>query len=256
MKLVPEDTYYITCINRIQMVEDSDFPVFYNNMAWHPFIPMFIGLDHSAISVVALFGDFNVILIGDFSLEDIRDTLTRMDFVEDEYRGVEIWTYDYGGAFAFIDNMIVAGYIDSVEACIRIQKNEEPSWYDNEDMKSIADRLPAGAISMVFGPNYIDDIEILAAGICLRNRHRGDEDLNNKGCFKFDNEASAQDALEQEAKMEHYELEQEFAGLPLPVVRFEYKLDFPLPLVHTHTSSRIIGQFIELIGETELLEIP
>ena len=55
--------------------------------------------------------------------------------------------------------------------------------------------------------------------------------------------------------MEYYELEDEWSDIPLPSVRFGYELDFMINLVHTHTNIQTKGQFIELTGETELLDI-
>ena len=111
---------------------------------------------------------------------------------------------------------------------LEVYKNEEPSIYDNEDMKVVADRLPAAIYYMVFGPDYIYGIETLAGGVCVQNQHPNDEVLDVLGWLKFDSAASA------EATMENIED------------------DLSRELNITITDARLSGQFIEITGEMEI----
>lgn len=240
MKLAPESVGNINCIDIEAMAEDPDFKDWYDGMiiGLSDILSYeMVGLEASDISVFAGFEiDFEInwepidVLIGDFNLEDIRDTLEENYFVEGEYRGMEIWTDDFGDAVAFIDNMIVSGYADLVEACIRTHNDEEPSMYDNEDMKAVADKLPAGIWSTVFGSDYIYSGELLAGGMCLRNLTSGDEVCDINHWYKFDSESSA------EAAMEDIENESGFLWDA------------------TINDASLSGQFIEITSEVEIPE--
>ena len=234
MKLAPEDTNIVLCMDTEAIAEDPDFGPIYDatiSSLGHETA----SIDRSAISAFASIDTdryYILIFIGDFDLEDIRDALIEEDYIDDEYRGVEIWTGDFEHTIAFIDNMIVSSYTtDSVEACILIHKNEEPSMYDNEDMKAVADKLLSGVIRMVFGPDYTDDIEILAGGLCWRNLNRDDEVLDYTGWYKFDSEASAEAAMAE-----------------------DFEDDMRTELDAASIDARLSGQFIEITGEMEIPE--
>jgi len=102
--------------------------------------------------------------------------------------------------------------------------------YDNEDMKSVVDKLPASVVSVVFGPDYMSDIEILAGGICVQNQNREDEVLDYTGWYRFDSEVSAEDAMED---FEDY-----------------MRIELDAISINAHLS----GQFIEIAAEVELPE--
>ncbi len=232
MKLAPENAGAVYCTEIKAWAEDPDLSFAYDEMiSGLGYVIPFV--ETSDISVYAEFDiDWGpiIVLFGDFNLKDVRDALTEEDYVEGEYKGIEIWTDDYDDAVSFIDNMIVYGYKDSVEACIRVYKNEESSLYDNEDMKVVVDKLPAAIVQMVFGPDEMYSIEVLSGSICWRNSTSGDEVLDISGWLKFDSEASA------EAAMENIED------------------DLSWELVVTVTDARLSGQFIEITGEMEIPE--
>ena len=133
--------------------------------------------------------------------------------------------------------MIVVGFDDTVGACIRAYNNEEPSMYDNEDTRAVADKLPVVPSCVVatadYYPmeleDYLSEIEYLAYSMGVSNENRDDEVLDISAWFKFDSEASA------EAAMEDIE-------------------DFIETGVEVYTSinARLNGQFIEITGEMEI----
>ncbi len=232
MKLAPEDTYSIDCTDIEAMANDTEFAYMYDYFI--DYLQYYLlGID---ISDISAFGyiitdlDSIYVLMGDFALEDIRNILIDEGYMEGEYDGVEVWTDDYEDAVAFIGNIIIGGYTDTVEACIRVHKNEEPSMYDNDDMKSVADKLSSGVVSMVFGSDFTYGIEILAGGVCLRNQHHDDEVLDITGWLKFDSAASAEAALEDAED------------------HFGHEFDA------INISSQLRDQFIELTGEVGIPE--
>jgi len=232
MKIAPINTDMISCMDMEAIVEDPDFSYTYdyiiNYLSYHLLDD--IDMDISTVSAFAtaetdLHSIF--ILVGDFNLEDIRGALEYNYFVEGEYKGIEIWTNDLlEQSLAFIDNMIVVSDITSVETCIRCHKNEDSSMYDDEDIKSVADRLPAAVGYYVFGSDYMYDIEILAGGTCVQNKQPNDEVLNITGWYKFDSATSAETSLRD------------------TIDEFEYEYSATL------ISSKLRDEFIEITGET------
>lgn len=242
MKIAPQDTIMISCMDIEAMAENPDFGFMYDSFMVG--MSQMVGVDVSAISATTTMttdgDDFATVLIGALNLEDARDALIEEDWVEGEYEGVEIWTDDYGLATTFIDNMLVTGDIDSVEACIRIHKNEEPSMYDNEDTRAVADKLPVVPYRMVVGSNYymivigsdyyMSEFKFLSYSFGLSNEHRDDETLDISGWFKFDSETSAEVAMEDIEDI----METEFGA--------------------TSIDTRLSGQFIEITAKTEIPE--
>ncbi len=245
MKIAPEDTIVISCNDYEAAAEDPDWEFIYDGletiMVLEPNMRSMVGdmdtSDVSASAVVITTGNDTIfVLIGDFDLEDIRSALIEGDWAEDEYEGIEIWTY-YDKAIAFIDNMIVSGYTDAVEACIRAHKNEEPSMYDNEDTRAVADKLRVVPSCVVatgdFSPPELEDypieIEYQAYSLGISNENSGDEVLDVSAWFKFDSEVST------EAAMEVFEdlMGSCFEGITL-------------------IDARLSGQFIEITGEMDI----
>jgi len=243
MKITPEDTIVISYVDVEAVAEDPDFEFMYDTFIelGNVMANMIGGLDVSDISASAVVQTIDrvpiYVLIGDFNLEDVRDALTEEDWIEAEYEGVEIWTGGFIFAVAIIDDMIVFGFDNLVEACIRAYKNEEPSMYDNEDARAVADKLPVVPSCVVatgdYSPPELEDypteIEYLAYSMGVSNENRGDDVVNISAWFRFDSAASA------EAAMEDAE-------------------DFIDAGVEGYASlnARLSGQFIEITGEMEI----
>lgn len=198
MQVAPEDAEMIGYANIRAMLKDPDFENIYDDIVDELSYEI-EGIEVSDISGYAGIETdegYLIVLIGNFDLGDIGDVLKEEDYTEGEYRGLEVWSDDFDNAVAFVEKMIILGDKDAVQQCIRIHKNEEPSMYDNKDMKSVVDKLPVSIIYMVFGQDYMYDIEILAGAVSLRNLTSGDEVLNFAGLFKFKSEADAEASLE------------------------------------------------------------
>jgi hypothetical protein len=230
MKLAPEDTYMITCMDTKEAVEDPEFDFIYDYMI-NELSYMMVGIEASDISASAIIEtdrDYVYVVMGNIDLGEVRDALDDEDFVESEYQGIEIWTDDYDDAVAFIDNMIVVGYSDEVEACIRRHNSEESSMYDDKDIKAVADKLPAAVVHVVFGADVIYSFEVLAGGVYWRNSTSGDEVLDMSGWLRFDSVASAEAAMEN--------------------IEDDLSWEFNAINIEAHLS----GQFIEFTGEMEV----
>jgi hypothetical protein len=199
MKLSPEDTYMITCFDAEGARDDPEFNFIHDYMIEelsYTGVDMEV-MDISAFATVETDWDYIYIVMGDFELEDVRDALIELGvgFAENKYRGIEIWTDDYETSIAFIDDIVVAGPTDEVEACIRRHNNQASSMYDNEDMKEVADKLPAAVVHSVFGPDVMYSIEALSGSICLTNSNGHDGVVDMSGWLKYSTEASAEDAM-------------------------------------------------------------
>jgi len=242
MKIAPEDTIVISCVDIEAAAEDPDFEFMYDAFLENIMRNMIGGVDVSDVSastvVRTIDNDIVYILIGNFNLEDIRDALIEENWIKDEYEGIEIWTrYVWEFAVAVIDDMIVVGFDDPVKACIRAYKNEEPSMYDNENTRAVADKLPVVPSCVVatadYYPmeleDYLSEIEYLAYSFGISNENRDDEVLDISAWFKFDSEASAEAAMED---IEDF-METGFEGV-------------------TSINARLNGQFIEITGEMEI----
>jgi hypothetical protein len=241
MKIAPEDTIVISCVDVEASAEDPDLEFMYDAFLENVMGNMIGVVDVSDVSASAVVrtidDDIIFVLIGDFNLEDIRGALIEGDWTEDEYEGIEIWTYYDYKAIAFIDNMIVSGYTDVVEACIRAYKNEEPSMYDNEDTRAVADKLPAvpscvvasGDYTPIELAHYVSEIEYVAYSMGVSNENRDDDVLDISGWFKFDSEASAEAAMEEAEDF----IETGVGG-------------------YASLDARLNGQYIEITGEMEI----
>jgi hypothetical protein len=205
LKVVPENTkmgaliYYLD-LEELELQEDPDFEHSYDEMLDTSSAAM-EGVCVSDISGMAIAsappGFFCNIQVGKFDPEDIRDNLKEKDYIESEYLGSEIWMdSEEHNAFTFIDNMVIFGSKPTVQTALSINKKKEPSIYDNEDIKSVLDKVPDGINYLIstFSPGR--DIKILACGISVRNLTSSDEVVDITGWFKFGNNSDARAALE------------------------------------------------------------
>jgi len=231
LKLAPTAIYNIECVDIKDVVEDPDFSYLYQSIGDFGFSQLGeFGLDESDVSCFALITNDRTyigVLIGDFDFKVIRNALLKKEYVEDEYRGVEIWAKG-ADTIAFVDSMLIFSDKDSVETCVLRHQNEESSLHDDEDMKSVAEKMPSGVYNSVFGPDmiYIDDL--LAGGVCIQNQHPDDEGLDFICWLKFNSKESAEAALE------------------------DTKEEFEMNFLITQINLQLRDQFIEVTGQMEI----
>jgi hypothetical protein len=240
-KIAPENTLSIIYLDLDTMKNDPDCEQEYYDTR-DSFESEMEGIQVSDITGYVVINVENGTLklqIGEYTIGNIRDNLKEQGYTEDKYQGSEIWTGDMLGlerAFTFIDNMVVFGDTNSVEASLRAHNNDEPSLYDNEDVKTILDKLPEGIFHMII--NTITEQHIARYGsaigsISICNLNQGDEVLDIKGLFKFMSEAEAETYLERVRDT----AEAFLFGAPLDV---EVELK---------------GQFIEITGTTDIEDL-
>lgn len=77
---------------------------------------------------------------GSFSMDDVRDYLNNRDFNKSEYKNVETWERN-GQWIAIKDGKIINGNESNVKNCIETMRGELDSLYDNEDARTLLDKL-------------------------------------------------------------------------------------------------------------------
>lgn len=128
---------------------------------------------------------------GDLDLDVLRDALEDDDYDRDDYRGVEIW-YGYGDAVAIHNGTLIIGDEDSVEDSIKAIVDPERSIYEkNEDIRDVVKELSCGLFSMLIVEEYYPGACALGMTFSKLNT----DTLAFSGCFKFDDEDDAEDAM-------------------------------------------------------------
>ena len=128
---------------------------------------------------------------GDLDLDELRNELEEDDYDKDDYRGVEIW-YGYGDAVAIHNGTLIIGDEDSVEESIKAVVDPERSLYEkNEDVRDVIKELTGGLFSMLSAEGYYPGAR--AVGMTFSKLNTDTMELS--GCFKFDDEDDAEDAL-------------------------------------------------------------
>ena len=167
--------------------------------------------DVSAVAIsVSLGGEVVAIIKGTFDLNDIRDKLEDQEFDEDEYKDVETWEssddYSQGAVALMSDSLIIVGYtMSDVEDCIDVIKGEGSSLDENEDLKDMMGRLPAGmAVGCLEVPSiyksqlgnsdysYLEGVDLVGLSLGVQ-----DEDLLLTVVLKFESESDADDAYDE-----------------------------------------------------------
>ena len=237
IKVAPEDTFTIMYFDLETLKGDPDCEQMYHDLR-DSIESQMEGLQFPDVDGYGLINVGNMPLtieIGEYVAANMRGALKEQGGIKDEYQGSEIWTSDMyrtTRAFAFIDNMVIFGDKNAVEASIR-SYNNEPSLHDNEDLKIILDELPNGFFYIII--NTITKQHISRYGstigcICMCNLIRGDEFLDIKGLLKFESEADAETYSDRTKEI----AEAFFFGTPLDI---EVKLK---------------GQYIEITGTSDI----
>jgi hypothetical protein len=132
---------------------------------------------------------------GGFNPKKVRDSLKNHGYNESEYGGSEVWIKQYW-VVTFPDNILVFGSEDHVKASISVINSEEPSMYDDENVKAVIDKIPTGIESYIYRGGIIyNEIPTLAGRLSTINMARGDNTLDMNGWYIFDSEATAKSAL-------------------------------------------------------------
>ena len=196
-KMAPQDSGTILFIDVKKIKADKDLGDMYDSMQDDFEYEMFaseLGIDFDDIHYLAMTEvDFYEVtwISGDIDLDALRDNLDDYDYDKDDYRGVEIW-YGYGDAVAIHNGTLIIGDEDSVEESIKAVVDPERSLYEkNEDVRDVIKELTGGLFSMLSAEGYYPGAR--AVGMTFSKLNTDTMELS--GCFKFDDEDDAEDAL-------------------------------------------------------------
>lgn len=234
MKVLPYDVAEVTYVDIKAIAEDPDLEDMYGSLQ-DSFgeLQEEVGIDFSDLHAMAYgYGEAGILVIlkGKFDIDEFRSALKDTDTEEDEYRGLEIWTKD-NTTLAFLEEMLIFGDMDTVKVSIRVSQGEETSMYDDEDVKAVIDKLPAGIMIFLQGEEALYNIDGLVGGVSIRKSADGEGTLEIKGWYKFRSETSAEAAL---ADLEDY-LKDYFDA--------------------TDMNGQLKGEFIEITGKTDIPSI-
>lgn len=207
MKMVPQDATDVWWMNLVAMAKDPDLvdafysmqDYIYDEIGWSyeaiggP-IP---GLDLSDGCTYAMVDseiDYLIIVQGEYDLTETLNILKSFRNEYSTYYGAEVLIMN-NFALALMEDVIIVGVSDYVLAPIRIINGEEPSLYDNDDVESVVDRLPAGIGGILHWREGILTPPALGYGISLSKPAIDDSTVEIEGWFKFDSESGAEAAL-------------------------------------------------------------
>ena len=242
LKTLPNDIISVDYLGVELIREDADFKddyIFLTDNIFTAWVPM-LGLDFSDIQVIVYADDADeyksglMVSRGEFDLQNIRNALMvfpEHEFVQDQYEGIEIWIGDPDSneplGIALLENLLFIGDVDYMQDAVRVSQKKEPSLYDNEDIKSVADRLSSGIQAEIYIGEIASGIPILAGGRAFFNSNQGDEILNIEGYYKLGSATDAETTLQD--LLDSYQW------------RYVNNID-----------SRLIDDFIEVTGEMDI----
>jgi hypothetical protein len=195
-KMAPQDSETIIFIDIKKIKSDGDLSELYEEMK--DSFEYEIAADGSDmdfddihyLGMTEVNGQEVIWVNGDFDLDALRDELDD-DYDKDDYSGVEVW-YGYGDAVAIHNSTLIIGDEDSVKESIKSLVNPESSIYEkNEDIRDVVKELTSGLASTIMYEGYYPGA--LAIGMTLSKLNA--DVIKFSGCFKFDDEDSAEDAL-------------------------------------------------------------
>ena len=124
-----------------------------------------------------------VILEGTFDLDDLSARFKDNEYYRDEYNGVRTWA---GGglsvALVSASCIVYADYVDKVRYCLDVIKGGADSLYDNEDLRDVVAKLPAG----VLVSGELGD-KVIGASVVKKNA----DTLRITGVYLCEDEAAA-----------------------------------------------------------------
>jgi len=90
------------------------------------------------------------VMKGDFKAQDVERYLEKEGYQKSTYQEIGIWTPPAGKGYepmAVKDNTLLMGQEAALQAAIDVMiKSEKKSLYDNQNIKLVVDRLPAGIL--------------------------------------------------------------------------------------------------------------
>lgn len=161
-----------------------------------------LGLARSSVKHMAGaygFGEYSNssvrILKGAFSDNDVNTRLAKYNYLEEEYEKLGVWAppdseYNY---LSLEGGRILMGCGDCVKACIdTLSSGDSYSLYEDQNIKSVADRLPGGIIVELFDAGAVPEeayADLVVFGRSFRKLKDGSLEL--KAIYMFQDTYSA-----------------------------------------------------------------
>lgn len=164
MKKLPRDAGGLSFTNVRALRDDKDF-----NKAYETLKDL-IDSDFQTLAISAddvdtmTEGGSLTMLEGHFDLAEVRTGLERNNYDKDEYKGIETWKGSDSSVALISGSFIVIGYgLANVEDCVDVIKGDGDSLYDDEDLRDVLSRAPAGiGVSVDPGLGYYEGLKAVA----------------------------------------------------------------------------------------------
>jgi hypothetical protein len=199
VRMAPQDTQAILFIDFKKLGSDSDFSELYEDMkasfesdittagSGYDFMNF---EDIHYLGLVQVNNQEVVWINGALNLNAIRAELEN-EYDKDDYQGVEIW-YGFGHAVAIHNGALIIGDENGVEESIEAIIEPERSAYEaNEDVRGVVDKLSSGLFSVILAESFYQGSSAVAMTFLKINS----DVMKFTGCFVFDNEGNAEDAV-------------------------------------------------------------
>ncbi len=105
-------------------------------------------VDSLACVQVSAEGEEVRIIKGSFILESIREKLESQGYSKSWDNDIEKWTKD-GKAVALVEDTVIIGNEESIEACIDVIQGNKHSLWDDSSVRDVVDKLPSGIMEWV-----------------------------------------------------------------------------------------------------------
>jgi len=155
------------------------------------------------------------VLEGDFNSRDLERRLKSEGYVLSMHLDVEIWTPEEGELYvsvALVDRAVLMGTAEDLKACINaMELDQQDSFYEDQAIEWVADRLPEGLIVDIFraGPDSTEHYaDLISYGRSYTKE--GEDKLRMTGIYMFSDGYAAEPAL---AHVSDYLKGQEFTNV-------------------------------------------
>ncbi len=155
-----------------------------------------LGVNPHDVDGFAVIND-NVLIQGDFDLDELRDWLNYADSdtdVDSElFQGIEIWA-DYGSMeIALMKDIIIYGNGNYVSDCVNVIQGKVPSLYDDKDIGDVVEMRPRGASFVINRQSSFNGLEY--DGLIVSVQFFDHKTMKCVGINRFEDERDAKNAI-------------------------------------------------------------
>lgn len=140
-----------------------------------------------------------IVAEGRFDLDALRNNLIDEEYIQDEYRGIEIWAdTGKGEAIALTENLVFIGPRQKVETCIGLLRDGGETLDADPLLNELMDNLPSG-FSMVLvrgkAAQTLSGSDGHLEAIGLSHSEAPDNMIKTTVAYKFDSSETAQEGV-------------------------------------------------------------